>query len=197
MSFKIVDKFEKKIANYFSAPFAIATDSCTHAIELCLIYTKAKKINVPLNTYLSIPMLASKLDLKLEWRDEKWNDYYYVTKNIIDGAVYWKKNGYIKKKLICLSFQFKKHINIGRGGIILTDSLKAKEELIRLSYDGRDRNLPWHKQNIKKLGYHYYLTPESASLGIEIFNKKKNIKPIKWSYENYPNLKTLKVFKQK
>ena len=196
MNFKTVDKFEKIISNYFASPYAIATDSCTHAIELCLIYTRAKKINVPFNTYLSIPMLGKKLNLKTMWKDEKWNDYYHVTEKIIDGAVYWKKKGYIKKKYICLSFQFKKHLNIGKGGIILTDSLAAKKELTKLSYDGRNRDIPWEKQNIKKIGYHYYMTPESANLGIKIFNKKKGIVPKKWSYKDYPNLKNLEVFKK-
>ena len=82
------------------------------------------------------------------------------------------------------------------GGIILTDSLAAKKELTKLSYDGRNRDIPWEKQNIKKIGYHYYMTPESANLGIKIFNKKKGIVPKKWSYKDYPNLKNLEVFKK-
>ena len=35
-----VENFEKTIADYFNAPYAIATDCCTHAIELCLRYIK-------------------------------------------------------------------------------------------------------------------------------------------------------------
>ena len=38
MSFDAVTKFEDKIGSYFAAPYAVATDCCTHAIELCLRY---------------------------------------------------------------------------------------------------------------------------------------------------------------
>ena len=33
-----VYQFEQTIANFYGAPYAIAVDSCTHAIELCMRY---------------------------------------------------------------------------------------------------------------------------------------------------------------
>jgi len=38
--FEYVTEFESQIADFFGAPYAVATDSCTHALELCLRYTK-------------------------------------------------------------------------------------------------------------------------------------------------------------
>ena len=38
MSFELIEKFENKIAKFYGAPYAVAVDSCTHAIELCLRY---------------------------------------------------------------------------------------------------------------------------------------------------------------
>ena len=35
---KVVESFEKDIADFYGSPYAVATDCCTHAIELCLIY---------------------------------------------------------------------------------------------------------------------------------------------------------------
>ena len=197
MSFKNVEIFENKIAKFFGSKFAVSTDSCTHAIELCLRYTNpSKKIFFPKNTYLGIPMLAKKLNLKWGWKNEKWFDYYYIDNtNIIDAAVLWKKNSYIKKTFMCISFQFQKHINIGRGGIILLDSKIAYNKLLRMSYDGRIRDIPWRNQNIKFYGYHYYMTPESAKHGIEIFKKKYNTKPKVWNYNDYPDLSRMRVFK--
>ena len=32
--FSVVSEFEKRIAQFFGAPFAVAVDSCTHGIEL-------------------------------------------------------------------------------------------------------------------------------------------------------------------
>ena len=42
---KKVIQFEKKIAKFFGSKYAVATDSCTHAIELCLRLKKTKKTN--------------------------------------------------------------------------------------------------------------------------------------------------------
>lgn len=38
-----VELFEIKIANFFGSPYAVATDCCTHAIELCLQLKSIKK----------------------------------------------------------------------------------------------------------------------------------------------------------
>ena len=79
-----------------------------------------------------MPLLAYKLNLKWSWNFDKWKDYYFIHgTNIIDAAVLWKKNSYIKKTFMCLSFQFQKHINIGKGGMILLDSKKAYKDLIK------------------------------------------------------------------
>ena len=72
MSFEVINKFEKKIADFFGAPYAVAIDCCTHGLELCLRLNKEKSIEVPKHTYISIPFLANKLNIKLKWQDEKW-----------------------------------------------------------------------------------------------------------------------------
>ena len=68
---------------------------------------------------------------------------------------------------MCLSFQFQKHLSLGRGGMILLDDEKAAFDLKKLSYDGREPNQPWREQNIKSMGYHYYMTPETAAEGLK------------------------------
>ena len=40
-------------------------------------------------------MLADKLNIEMEWYDKKWQDYYYITDDIIDAAVFWEEGGYI------------------------------------------------------------------------------------------------------
>lgn len=129
VNFEVVTEFENKIAEFFGSPYAVAVDSCTHGIELCLRYTKSKSIECPKRTYLSVPFLANKLNIELKWRDEDWKDYYYVTENIIDAAVLWKKDSYISNTFMSVSFQFQKHLNLVRGGIILTDNKEAAMQL--------------------------------------------------------------------
>jgi len=193
--FEYITNFEKIIADFYNAPYAVATDCCTHAIELCLRLQKIKQTSVPKHTYLSIPMTLDKLNIYYEWRDDYWQNFYYFSNtNIIDAAVYWKKNGYIKDTFMCLSFQHKKHLSLGRGGCILLSNEQDYLELIKMSYDGRSRDKPWAEQNVTTIGYHYYMTPETALLGIDKFYQITDIVPKFWSYNDYPDLSKLKVF---
>jgi dTDP-4-amino-4,6-dideoxygalactose transaminase len=195
MSFKIIADFEKEIAKFFGAPHAIAVDCCTHGLEICLRHKKSKKIFVPKHTYLSVPMLSNKLNIDMEWTDEKWQDYYYLTDNIIDAAVYWKKDSYIPGTYMCVSFQFRKHLSLSRGGIILFDKEEEFDILKAMSYDGRNPNESWAIQNIKTIGYHYYMTPETAALGLKKLPEAMAKKPKKWVYTDWPDLTTMDVFK--
>jgi dTDP-4-amino-4,6-dideoxygalactose transaminase len=190
-----VQEFERVIADYYGAPYAVAVDSCTHAIELCLRYTNVNNISCPNYTYLSVPMTFEKLKLNWEFKDPYWRDYYYIgNTNIIDAAVYWKEKGYVPNTFMCLSFQYKKHLNLGRGGMILVEHDYEYVMLKKMSYDGRIPDVPWAEQDIDMLGYHYYMTPETAQLGIQKFNNVKDVEPKKWSYKNYPDLTKMKVF---
>ncbi len=195
MSFIIVEEFEKKIANFFGAPYAVAVDCCTHGLELCLRYTNEKKIKVPQRTYISIPFLSNKLSIDLEWKDENWKSYYYISDKVIDAAVLWKRNSYIKDTFMCISFQYRKHLNLGRGGMILCSNQKVYNDLKKMSYDGRDPNTPWREQNISSIGYHYYMTPETAARGLQKLPEAIKTKPKKWVIDDWPDLKKMKIFK--
>jgi len=196
MGFETVKKFESIISNYFGSEYAVAVDSCTHAIELCLRYEGFTNITIPTRTYISVPFTAKKLFCDWSWKDENWEDYYFIgNTNIVDAAPYWKKDGYIKNTYMCLSFQHSKHLSLGRGGIILLDNKKDYDMLKKMSYDGRDFNSSWVEQNIDVVGYHYYMTPETAELGINKFETVKDITPDKWTYKKYPYLPNMKVFK--
>ena len=149
MNFKVVSEFESKIAKWFGAPYGVSVDCCTHGIELCLRRANVNSITVPKRTYLSVPNLASKLGIELKWKDEEWQDYYQIDDtNIYDAAVLWKENSYISGTFMCLSFQFQKHLSLGRGGMILTDNKEAAIELKKMTYDGRLPDIPWREQNI-------------------------------------------------
>lgn len=194
--FEIVQEFEKQIASFFGAPYAVAIDSCTHGIELALRYTNATKISVPKRTYLSVPFLANKLNIQLEWRDENWVDYYYVTDSIIDAAVLWKKGSYIPNTMMGISFQYQKHLSLGRGGVLLLDNEEAAVEIKKMSYDGRLPMIPWREQNVSTYGYHYYMTPETAKLGIEKLPSAMESTPRQWIVTDWPDLTQMDIFKR-
>lgn len=197
MSFNVIKEFENQIANYFGSPYAVSVDCCTHAVELSLRYTKAKSITVPKHTYISIPFLANKLGIELKWKDENWIDYYYLTDNVVDAAVLFKPNSYIPGTFMNLSFQYRKHLNLGRGGMILTDNKEAALELKKMSYDGRLPDILWREQNISTMGYHYYMTPETAQLGLDKLPSAIQTPPTQWTVNDWPDLtQQMDIFKQ-
>tara|TARA_R110002050_G_C8962233_1_gene514554 strand:+ start:2389 stop:3063 length:675 start_codon:yes stop_codon:yes gene_type:complete len=197
MSFEAVKIFENKVAEFYGAPYAVAVDACTHGIELCVRLQNLSYISVPKRTYISVPFLANKLKINLEWRDEEWQDYYKVNnhfKPIYDAAVLWEKDSYIPGSFMCLSFQFQKHLSLGRGGMILCDDKTAAIELKKMVYDGRLPEIPWRDQNIESYGYHYYMTPETAQLGLDKFDDAVKTKPKQWVITDWPDLSKMKVF---
>ena len=196
MSFKVVSDFENKVANWFGAPYGVAVDCCTHGIELCLRQQNVKSITVPKRTYLSVPFLAHKLGIELRWKDDKWKDFYWIEDtNIVDAAVLWRENSYISGTNMCLSFQFQKHLSLGRGGMILTDDKDVRDELKKMTYDGRVPDVPWREQNISTIGYHYYMAPETAMLGLEKLPDAIKTKPREWVITDWPDLTEMEIFK--
>ena len=196
MSWKSVHDFELVVSDWFGAKYGIATDSCTHGIELCLRLKEVETISIPKRTYLSVPFLSYKLGLSLEWRDEEWEDYYEISSSgVYDAAVLWKEMSYLPNTMMCLSFQFQKHLSLGRGGMILLDDEESAYKLGKMVYDGREPNVPWRDQNIDTIGYHYYMTPETAQLGIDKFQEAIRTEPRKWVLEDWPDLTKMEVFK--
>ena len=198
MSFETVKIFENKIAEFFGSPYAVAVDCCTHGLELCLRYQNLSYISVPKRTYISVPFLAKKLNIELKWRDENWQDYYVINNHFIpiyDAAVLWKKDSYIPGSFMCVSFQFRKHLALGRGGIILTDNKQDALNLKKMTYDGRHPDIPWREQNISSMGYHYYMTPETAQMGLDKLNTARQTEPKKWVVEDWPDLTKMEIFK--
>tara|TARA_R110000782_G_scaffold36103_1_gene86115 strand:+ start:9935 stop:10525 length:591 start_codon:yes stop_codon:yes gene_type:complete len=196
MNWKSVGVFETDVSKYFGASYGIAMDSCTHGIELCLRYLDVDELIIPKRTYISIPFLSNKLNIPLVWKDENWEDYYEIgNTGVYDAAVLWKENSYIPNTFMCLSFQFQKHLSLGRGGMILTDNKNAYNKLKKMSYDGREPDVPWREQNIDTIGYHYYMTPETAQLGLDKLPSAIKIKPRQWVVEDWPDLTKMEIFK--
>ncbi len=165
----IVELFEKKISSYLGSKYAISVDCCTHGIFLCLKFINSKeKILIPENTYISIPNVVKMAGYNFEFKKIDWDgDYFLKPLNIIDSACKFTKNMYKKNSLTCLSFHHRKIIPIGRGGMILTDDVKAYEWLKMARYDGRHLDKKYDEDKFEMMGYHMYMTPEQACVGIE------------------------------
>ena len=80
--------------------------------------------------------------------------------------------------------------------MILTDNSSAAQELKKMSYDGRNPETPWREQNISSFGYHYYMTPETAKLGLDKLPEAFRKQPRKWVIDDWPDLTKMEVFKK-
>lgn len=189
MGFEKITEFESALAKFTGAPYAVMTDCCTHAIELCLRHDRHTRVLFPAHTYLSIPMTMHKLDISYELTDKQWiGEYQFIGTRIWDSARLLKEGMYRPGQLQCLSFGYDKPLSIGRGGAVLTDDIEVYNTLKQQCYDGRDLSItPWEHQKKFKIGYHYKPTIEEAVKGLELLPTVDQ-EP---KYKEYPDLRKL------
>ena len=170
----VVDAFEDKIAKYAGSKYAVSVDNCTNAMFMCLKYLNAKgTITLPKKTYLSVPGLVIHAGCKVKFEDIEWSGVYRLDPYpVVDGATRFTKDMYIPGTFHCLSFHIRKVLAIGKGGMILTDDKEAADWFRRARYEGRN-NREAHDSidDIWILGWNFYIPPEQAGYGIELFDK--------------------------
>jgi dTDP-4-amino-4,6-dideoxygalactose transaminase len=193
-AYDVVDQFEKKIAEYAGSKYAVAVDCCTNALFLSLMYCEKQPsvITIPKRTYISIPSSIIHAGYNLAFEDLEWSGIYQLKPlPIYDGATRFRKNMY-KGGYHCLSFHVKKHLKIGRGGMILTDDKKAAAWFKLARFNGR--NPICHEDDTFKLiGWNFYMPNYDAARGLWLFDSI-------WDYNpdipsNYPDLSKYKFTK--
>lgn len=191
MSFDAIYQFEQELAKYTEAPYAIMTDCCTHAIELCLRYERPNHLAFTAYTYLSIPMLMHKLGIEYRLIPEEWTGEYRLHgTRVWDSARRLERSMYKSGQMQCLSFGHGKPLEIGRGGAILLDDPRAYRTMLEQRYDGRNLSIsPWQEQKTFRVGYHYKPTIEEAKKGLELLYTV-NEQP---KYVAYPDLRDIKI----
>jgi len=195
--FDAVREFEVQLQEYTGAPYALVTDSCTHAMEIVLRIDKPKKVTFPSRTYLSVLMIMHKLDIEYELVETDWFDdrfYNFQGSRLWDCARYLEPYMFQTGKVQCLSFNRDKPLPIGKGGAILTDDPELAERANRMRYDGRDifKYRPWVSQKNFELGFHYYLRPEECIIGLNLLNQGK-FKAQSPSLFNYPDCRQVNI----
>lgn len=198
--FEKIKEFETALAEFTGAPFAIMTDCCTHAIEMCLRYDRVKECSFTPYTYLSIPMTMHKLGINYNYypdtlpHRQQWiGEYKFEFTRIWDSARRLEKNMYRAGQMQCLSFGHTKPLHIGHGGAILLDDKTAYEAIIRMRYDGRDLNIsPWVEQREFRVGYHYKPSIEDAIQGISLLHGLREYCP-EPKFVQYPDLRTITI----
>jgi dTDP-4-amino-4,6-dideoxygalactose transaminase len=189
--FDALFKFEQVLSEYTGAPYAVVTDGCTHAIELCMRYEQVKSCKFTAYTYLSITQLMHQLDIEYELVPEKWTgEYRFYGTDIWDSARRLETEMYRPGQMQCVSFGHNKPLQIGHGGAILLDDEEAYGILLQQRYDGRKLDCsPWETQRVFKVGYHYRPSIEDARIGLEKLYFVNE--PPK--YHEYPDLRDITI----
>ena len=189
--FDSIAEFEHTVADFTGSTYAIMTDCCTHAIELCMRYERPKNLAFTAFTYLSVPMLMHKLGIEYRLISEDWiGEYHFHGSRVWDSARRLERGMYRSGQMQCLSFGYGKPLQIGRGGAILLDDRQAYDVMIQQRYDGRDLTIsPWQEQKVFRIGYHYRPTIEEAQRALELL-PTVNEAP---KYHPYPDLREIRI----
>ncbi len=200
-----VERFEELVADYAGSKYAIATDSCTNALFLSFKFCREKldydnsHVIIPTKTYISVPMQAIHAGYKVKFVDIDWSGSYHIGNiPVVDSAQRFTKNMYIKDTFYCLSFNYKKILTTGRGGMILTDDEYAKDWFKKMRYDGRPCIFynDLKTEPVTEIGYHMYMTPEQAVIGLQNFYSVNDINEDRQTSADYKiNLSKLECFR--
>lgn len=185
-------EFENTIAEHCGSKYALACDSNSNALRLTLKYLSISStdITIPKNTYVSVPNQIILSGNKPVFKDIEWLGYYRLGNTpIVDSATLFGKNIYLKNSYQILSFHFKKILNIGKGGMILTNDKEFIDWARPMIYDGRHIDKMYTDDEFECIGWHMYMTPEDAYKGLEIFNNKLKDEHVRtcgssWTYKD-------------
>ena len=189
--------FEEEVAHYTGAPYAVSVNSCTNAIFLACRYEKVqgKEVIIPKRTYLSPPQSIMQAGANLVFEDISWKGVYQLKPfPIYDAAKRLTSNMYIPGSHMCLSFHIKKHLKIGKGGMILTDSEEAVEFFRKARYEGRSE-LQYHQDMIDEEGWNMYMTPEQAARGLMLMQNYPEVVQDLPEDPPYRDLTEFEIFK--
>lgn len=197
--YKIVRMFEEEIAEYTGAPYAVSVDNCTNGLFLICKYLQVQQVTIPSKTYLSVPMSVTHaggeviFDKTPETND--WKGIYQLKPYpIYDAAKRFTHNMYIPGTFMSLSFHIKKHLKIGKGGMILTDNAEAVAWFKKARYEGRGEKL-YHEDDIDMLGWNMYMTPQQAAHGLALMQNMPEVNPDLGENNGYRDLTEFPVFK--
>ena len=209
--YKVTEDFEKELAEYTGAKYAVTLDNMSNGLFLALYYEhhvnksiKTDTITIPNRTYPSVPCEIIHAGLKVGWKMVKEETitgaYQLEGSNVWDSALTFTADMYKKQTHMCVSFTGPyKHFKLSKGGAILTDDLKAYHWFKRARYSGR-RECSYHDDNLDMIGWNFYMMPELAARGLLLMNQFYNIDGSKKHNKDltlpYPDLSKFKVYNQ-
>lgn len=196
--YKVVEMFEETMADYCGSNYAVSVNSCTNAIFLACkwVGVQGKDVIIPKKTYLSPPQSIRQAGGNLIFEDIEWKGIYQLKPfPIYDAAKRLTSSMYIPNTFMCLSFHIKKHLKIGKGGMILCDDQKAAKWFKARRYEGRTDGMKYHEDMIDEEGWNMYMTPEQAARGLSLMQNYPDYVEDIPEFPPYRDLKEFDLFK--
>jgi dTDP-4-amino-4,6-dideoxygalactose transaminase len=195
-SWDVVEQFERRMAAWCGAPYAVACDTCTAALFLCLKAANPRIVTIPGKTYLGVACSVIHSGAELVFREDNWTGCCSLTMPgsryfLIDSACRLKKGMYRQTwgAMVCLSFQYRKHLKIGRGGMILTDNEDHATWFRKARFCGRAE----HNGVPEFIGYHCFMEPERAARGLVLMDSLDPDPPdLEFSYPDISEYEVLR-----
>lgn len=193
--YQVVRDFEAAVAEYTGAPYVVTVNSCTMALFLCLKYFEVENVEIPKRTYISVPMSILHAGGRIAWRDEDWRGAYRLEPYpIVDSARRFTAGMYRPGEYQCVSFHASKILGIEQGGAILHDSPEADMWFRRARFDGRTEGVAPSNDTFDMLGWHCYLSPSAAAVGLlKLYSLPKDNPDL--PNDDYPDLSKIELFK--
>ncbi len=198
--------FEGELCRYTGAPYAVAVDSATSALALCLMAenVKGQTIEIPNRTYMSVPCEIILAGAKVAWRKVKGETitgaYRLGATRIWDSALRFTADMYLPGSLMCVSFTGAfKHLKLGKGGAILCDRPEDYEWFKRARNSGRGE-CSYHVDKFMMLGRNCYMMPMIAAQGLLLMNQFYKLDGSKKAMPDmtlpYPDLSKFSIYTQ-
>ncbi len=202
--YQVVRQFEQAVAEFAGAKYGIATDSCTSAIFLSLLWSfkvnpKIAVVEVPRLTYPSVPMSVVHAGRCIKWINWDWKGCYRLNPTrVVDCAKRFKRGLFLNwpECFYCLSFHSKKLLPIGRGGMILTNDAEAASWLRMMRFDGREECSLSQQKEWPVCGWNCYLQPEQAARGLTLLANTPDDLPDQIEDPPYPDCSKMECFKE-
>lgn len=168
---KVTAQFEEELSKYTGAKYAVATNSCTMALELSLIWQawlgNKGEVTIPRFTYVSLPQVIERAGFTPKYENLEWKGMYQLKPYPVwDSARRLTSKMYMRGQFICLSFHVAKILGDTQGGAILHDDPEADAFLRRARFDGRTAKVPLVEDTFPIPSYfvrHCYLSPDVSA----------------------------------
>jgi dTDP-4-amino-4,6-dideoxygalactose transaminase len=202
----VTRQFEAALCRYTGAKYAVATTSCTMAIQIAAAYWRhfllkspvaesaAFVCGMPKLSYVGVPAALRNAGWQVLFGDEDWQGEYQIAgMPVWDSARRFTSGMFRPGMMQCVSFHWSKILGLSQGGAILHDNDEADAWLRRARFDGRTEGVDPKEDQVQYPSWHAYLSPEVAAHGLmKLALLPKHNADLPRS--DYPDLSKMKAF---